>query len=132
MEPSPSLTNALSFARFALFRWEKKYDPIPALNWMKAHPNVPIIAVALYGILIVLGQRYMKDKESWGWRRTMAFWNLGLSLFSWLGMARTLPQLVHNLVTLSLRDNLCQDPRVTYGSGSAGLWVQLFILSKFP
>lgn len=99
---------------------------------MKEHPNVPIIAVLLYGILIVVGQLYMKERESWGWRKTMAFWNLGLSLFSWLGMARTLPQLMHNLATMSLRDNLCEDPRISYGSGSAGLWVQLFILSKFP
>ena len=62
----------------------------------------------------------------------MAAWNLGLSLFSWMGMFRTLPQLLHNLTTMSIRDNLCLDPTETYGSGSTGLWVQLFILSKFP
>ena len=28
--------------------------------------------------------------------------------------------------------NLCLDPRSMYGSGSTGLWVQLFILSKLP
>ena len=39
----------------------------------------------------------------------MAFWNLGLSVFSWIGMARTLPQLLHNLYYMSLRDNLCMD-----------------------
>jgi len=104
-----------------------------------------------------------------------------LSVFSWIGMARTLPQLLHNLYYMSVRDNLCMDrkyltlvsfslsvdseaeecdkfafhttfaslslahpaflvvfaiatttARVTYGSGSTGLWVQLFVLSKFP
>ena len=112
--------------------FEKKYDPIPVLNWMRDHPIVPIVGVMLYGVLIFLGQYMLKDKESWKWRNTLATWNLFLSAFSTIGMLRTAPQLVHNLTTLSLRDNLCTDPRVTYGSGSTGLWVQLFILSKFP
>ena len=93
---------------------------------------IPIVAVALYGLFIGLGKWYFSSRPAWSWRRTLAFWNLGLSVFSWIGMARTLPQLVHNLSTMSLRDNLCLDPRMTYGSGSTGLWVQLFILSKFP
>eukprot|EP00529_Nitzschia_sp_RCC80_P030553 CAMPEP_0113501942 /NCGR_PEP_ID=MMETSP0014_2-20120614/33252_1 /TAXON_ID=2857 /ORGANISM="Nitzschia sp." /LENGTH=292 /DNA_ID=CAMNT_0000396621 /DNA_START=44 /DNA_END=922 /DNA_ORIENTATION=- /assembly_acc=CAM_ASM_000159 len=114
------------------FEYEKKYDPIPVLDWMREHPTVPIMACGLYGLFIVLGQYYMKDRPSWNWRSAMAVWNFGLSLFSWIGMARTAPQLIHNLYHMSLRDNLCMDPRTTYGSGSTGLWVQLFILSKFP
>ena len=112
--------------------FEKKYDPIPVLNWMRDHPIVPIFGVILYGILICLGQYFLKDQDSWKWRNSLAVWNLFLSVFSTIGMLRTAPQLLHNLTTLSLRDNLCTDPRITYGSGSTGLWVQLFILSKFP
>ena len=113
-------------------RVEKKYDPMPVLNWMRDHPMVPIFAVTLYCVLIFGGQHLMRNKPAWNWRRSMAVWNLSLSLFSWFGMFRTLPQLMHNLYYMSVRDNLCLDPRVTYGSGSSGLWVQLFILSKFP
>jgi elongation of very long chain fatty acids protein 6 len=113
-------------------RFEKKYDPIPVLNWMRDRPIIPIVGVVAYGVLICLGQYWMKDKESLKWRTTLTVWNLFLSAFSAIGMLRTAPQLVHNLMTLSLRDNLCTDPRITYGSGSTGLWVQLFILSKFP
>lgn len=99
---------------------------------MRDRPIIPIVGVVAYGILICLGQYWMKDKESLKWRTTLTVWNLFLSAFSAMGMLRTAPQLVHNLMTLSLRDNLCTDPRITYGSGSTGLWVQLFILSKFP
>jgi elongation of very long chain fatty acids protein 6 len=74
----------------------------------------------------------MRNRQAWNWRNSMALWNLGLSLFSWIGMFRTAPQLGHNLMTMSLRDNFCLDPRSSYGSGSTGLWVQLFVLSKFP
>lgn len=115
-----------------LNRFEKQYDPIYVLNWMREHPMVPVFACVVYGVLIVWGQHVMAKREPWNWRRTMALWNLSLSLFSWFGMFRTAPQLVHNLYHMSVRDNLCLDPRATYGSGSTGLWVQLFILSKFP
>jgi hypothetical protein len=112
--------------------FEKKYDPIPVLNWMKEHPVIPVAAVVAYGFLIIWGQHVMKSRSAWNWRKVMAMWNLSLSVFSWIGMFRTLPQLMHNLYHTSIRDNFCEDPRMTYGSGSSGLWVQLFILSKFP
>lgn len=102
------------------------------MDWIQQHPLVPIAACCMYVILIVAGQAFFAKRERCQWRYTLAAWNLGLSVFSFTGMARLLPQLVHNLSTMSLRDNLCLDPRSTYGSGSSGLWIQLFIVSKFP
>lgn len=99
---------------------------------MQSQPYVPIAACLLYGLAIVLGQAYFQDRPRWNWRFTMAAWNLFLSTFSFIGMLRTAPQLFHNLTHMSIRDNLCEDPSSTYGSGSSGLWVQFFILSKFP
>lgn len=93
---------------------------------------VPVVAVIAYAVAIVAGQHYFNSRERWNWRITMAAWNVLLSSFSTIGLLRTAPQLLHNLSTMSFRDNLCEDPRATYGSGSTGLWVQLFILSKFP
>jgi len=114
------------------FEFEKKYDPVPALGWMRDHPIVPIVAVLAYLVLTFCGQHAMSKREPFNLRGLMSLWNLSLSVFSWVGMFRTMPQLLHNLNRMSLRDNLCLDPRVTYGSGSSGLWVQLFVLSKFP
>lgn len=111
---------------------EKYYDPIPVLNWMQMNNWVPITACIIYAIGIYAGRNYFSTRPAWDWRLTMAVWNLFLSVFSAIGMIRTAPQLLHNLFHLSIRDNLCSDPRVTYGSGSAGIWVQLFVLSKFP
>lgn len=112
--------------------FEATYDPTPVFGWMQEHNFVPIIAVALYGIFIVFGREYMSTRESFRVRKVLALWNLFLSVFSFIGMLRTAPNLVHNLATLSLRDNLCLDPVTTYGSGSTGLWTVLFVLSKFP
>lgn len=123
---------APSLLRQTYVSWEKHYNPLPVLNWMVEHPLVPIVTCIFYGVFIVKGTQYMSKREPWQWRQQLAFWNFFLSSFSFFGMMRTAPQLYHNLVTLSLRDNLCIDPQITFGSGSTGLWVQLFILSKFP
>jgi hypothetical protein len=117
---------------YGYYSFEKYYDPVPGITWIQQHPLVPIAACVLYVSMIVAGQAYFANRARWNWRYTLAAWNLFLSVFSFTGMARTLPQLVHNLATMSLRDNLCLDPRSTYGSGSSGLWIQLFIVSKFP
>lgn len=76
---------------------------------------VPVAACVLYGVFICVGQYAMRNRASWNWRRTMAFWNLGLSVFSWIGMARTLPHLLHNLYYMSPRDNLCMDRKYYHG-----------------
>lgn len=113
-------------------RYESFYDPIPLMTWMQDSPWVPIAACVLYIAGIIGGKAYFANRPAWDWRFSMAGWNLFLSVFSLTGMLRTGPNLLHNLIHLSFRDNFCADPRVTYGSGSTGLWVQLFILSKFP
>jgi elongation of very long chain fatty acids protein 6 len=99
---------------------------------MVANPMVPIIAVILYGVLIVAGRSYFQGRPAWNWRMSMALWNLLLSVFSAIGFCRVFPQLVHNFYQYSLAENFCFDPENFYGSGATGLWVQLFVLSKFP
>jgi len=114
------------------FEMEKAHNPRPVLEYMSDNPLLPMITCGVYVVLIFGGQYLMRNQVSWKWRKAMAGWNLLLSVFSFVGMARTFPHLIHNLVAYSVRDNFCMDPRATYGSGSTGLWVQLFILSKFP
>jgi elongation of very long chain fatty acids protein 6 len=107
---------------------------MPVLQWMQQHPIVPVATCVAYLVIVFAGQAYMQQRpqQLWQWRIPLAAWNLLLSLFSFIGVLRTAPQLLHNLTVYSWRDNLCLDPRATFGSGSTGLWVQLFILSKFP
>mmetsp|Transcript_5221 Transcript_5221/g.6723 ORF Transcript_5221/g.6723 Transcript_5221/m.6723 type:complete len:317 (+) Transcript_5221:23-973(+) len=113
-------------------KWEMEYDCVAGRDWMRSSPWLPFLAVALYGIFIVWGKAAMKSSKEWNWRSIMAFWNLSLSTFSWMGLIRTLPHLIHNMYNYSLEEVFCNDPESAFGSGSTGLWVQLFILSKFP
>mmetsp|Transcript_21401 Transcript_21401/g.46477 ORF Transcript_21401/g.46477 Transcript_21401/m.46477 type:complete len:303 (+) Transcript_21401:125-1033(+) len=114
------------------FTIEKFYDPVPVLTWMQENPMIPICAVMLYIVLMVIGRAYMAKNPASSWRKILAAWNFSLSLFSLIGAFRTAPQLYYNITTYTLRSNLCDDPAALYGSGSTGLWVQLFVLSKFP
>jgi elongation of very long chain fatty acids protein 6 len=113
-------------------RFEVSSDPVYVHTLMKQNPMVPILAVVTYGVLIVLGQRYFRDKTRWDWRVLMSLWNLGLSVFSGIGFLRTAPALIHIYSHYTVRQNFCFNPEHHCGGGSAGLWGQLFVLSKFP
>mmetsp|Transcript_13168 Transcript_13168/g.23866 ORF Transcript_13168/g.23866 Transcript_13168/m.23866 type:complete len:302 (+) Transcript_13168:66-971(+) len=112
--------------------FEKFYDPAGTLVWMQERPMIPIWACIAYVVLIVAGRSYMAKNPAKSWRKILAAWNFSLSLFSWIGAFRTAPQLYYNVMKYPLRNVMCDDPATLYGSGSTGLWVQLFILSKFP
>jgi len=113
--------------------FETKYNPLQVLFDMKNNSFIlPTAAICIYMVGAFFGRRYMQNRDPWQWRNQLACWNFGLSLFSWIGASRTIPQLIFNLQNMSFRDNMCLPPDRTYGVGSTGLWVQLFVLSKFP
>jgi hypothetical protein len=99
---------------------------------MLAHPIVPITACFLYGAMIFLGRAFFANRDRLHWKYTLAAWNFGLAAFSAIGFLRTAPWLFHMATTYTVDEILCFDPEASYGSGSTGLWVQLFVLSKFP
>lgn len=112
--------------------FERLFDPVHVRDWMTENTWVPITAIVLYAVLILLGQSYFRNRDPWDWRRSMAVWNLFLSAFSAIGFIRTAPALLHLVSRYTWRENLCMDPESHFGSGVTGMWVQLFILSKFP
>ena len=112
--------------------FEIDYDPVFVRDKMINNAWIPLVAITLYAIGIVGGKAYFANRPAWNWRKGMAMWNLGLSIFSGIGFLRTFPQLVHNLIHYTATENLCHDPESQYGSGATGLWVQMFILSKIP
>jgi hypothetical protein len=122
----------MSMLSDSYYSFELAHDPVIVRDSMVSSPWVPIIVVTLYGLGCIGGRMYFKDRPAWDWRRTMALWNLGLSVFSFVGLIRTLPQLIHNYTNYTVTENLCIDPESNFGSGATGLWVQLFCLSKIP
>ena len=114
------------------FEYEKSYDASSGIQFAKENQMIPVCLVLGYMLFCYYGQKYMMNRKPFDLRVQLSQWNLGLSLFSFAGMMRTVPHLLHNLSTMSLRENLCTDAKTTFGDGAVGLWVQLFIFSKIP
>jgi elongation of very long chain fatty acids protein 6 len=112
--------------------FEQNYDSNFGLNFTKEHPYLPLGITFSYLSACYFGQQYMKNRPAYDLQSPLAFWNLFLSTFSFIGMLRTVPQLLYNLNSMTLQDNLCTDPKESFANGACGLWVQLFIFSKIP
>ncbi|CAB9510421.1 of very long chain fatty acids protein 6 [Seminavis robusta] len=116
------------------FEWEKRgmtelHEQI--WDFMRHNPWVPYVTCVLYGLAIVLGQKYFANRPPLNWRKALAAWNLGLAIFSFAGFTRTAPQLAHNLYHYGWENTLDSYPLSAVGQGSSCLWVFAFILSKF-
>ena len=112
--------------------FEKNYNAIAGVEFANDNWAIPITLVTVYMGFCYFGKKYMAKRDAFDLRMPLAFWNLFLSTFSFMGMARTVPHLLNNLKNMSLEDNLCTDPQIAFGDGATGLWVQLFIYSKIP
>ena len=111
---------------------EQQFDSTAGVNFAKEHSHIPVCITGGYLTACYFGQKYMANKQPHDLRLSLACWNLFLSFFSFVGMLRTVPQLMHNLHSMSLQDNLCSAPKDSFADGACGLWVQLFIFSKIP
>eukprot|EP00667_Euglena_gracilis_P014097 EG_transcript_14586 len=111
---------------------ETVYDPVPVHQWMISHPGFPFIAISLYLCLCYFGPKYMNDLKPFNLKYSLVLWNGALSLFSLVGTLRTVPHLLWLLTNTPFRDTVCRCPYQHWGSGATGMWIQFFILSKFP
>lgn len=122
-----------SFVGRTVTSYEKSYTPIVVRDKMVENPWIPVTAIIMYGVFIVIGRAYFKNRQPVSWRKALALWNLGLSVFSAIGFCRILPHMLHNFYHYSLSEFFCFDPESMYGSDPVtGMWMQLFVLSKFP
>jgi hypothetical protein len=93
-----------------------------ALNW-----QYPLAAVACY-VLMIPALKLKKDAvDVGGFAR---WWNFGLAIFSFAGFCATAPVLLGELYANGFYFTTCA-PAPWYGGGQHGLFVALFIYSKF-
>lgn len=113
------------------FEFERQYDaPYVAMlcrNWWW----LPYITAIMYLVGLWAGQAYMKDRKPYNLKLTLAVWNFFLASFSAVGTMRTLPHLVLMLREGGFEYTLCRVGGRGYGCGATGVWVSLFIFSKY-
>jgi hypothetical protein len=112
--------------------FEMSFHPRAAIDFAKNHWEVPVLCLAAYALFCYFGQKVMKDRKPFNLQLSLALWNLFLSVFSFIGMIRTVPHLLANISSMPFEDTICKAPLNDWGSGPTGLWVALFIFSKIP
>lgn len=110
-------------------------------NWSSQNYWIPFTLVSIYMLFCFFGSKIMKNREPFGLTSLLALWNASLSLFSFIGVIKTAPYLIanllngyhnHNSIYESYYDSICLEPRESWGAGPTGFWVMLFIYSKIP
>jgi elongation of very long chain fatty acids protein 6 len=114
------------------FKFERDFHHHDAVAFARNNWPLAIGISAAYLFAIFYGRHLMKQQEPFELRVPLAMWNAFLSVFSFIGMCRTMSYLAASILTKSLEDTICSDPAVTWGNGPVGLWVMLFIFSKIP
>jgi hypothetical protein len=119
-------------ANFGVTQYERDFDFSGPHEWLSTHWNVPIVACITYLIFCYKGCKDMESKKPFDLKIELAVWNAFLSLFSFMGMLRTVPFLLARLMEGSYRESVCAFAVDSYGTGPTGFWTYLFILSKLP
>eukprot|EP00428_Durinskia_dybowskii_P061986 CAMPEP_0170379334 /NCGR_PEP_ID=MMETSP0117_2-20130122/13290_1 /TAXON_ID=400756 /ORGANISM="Durinskia baltica, Strain CSIRO CS-38" /LENGTH=245 /DNA_ID=CAMNT_0010634771 /DNA_START=160 /DNA_END=898 /DNA_ORIENTATION=+ len=92
-----------------------------------------VAAVIIYLQGIRYGTAYMaKVEKAYNLKYILAGWNATLSLFSFIGMCKTVPVVFSILMEHSYESSVCSDGVSTWRNGASGAWVFFFVLSKIP
>lgn len=97
---------------------EQKFSFVERL--MKDWWWLSIVYALFYIILIFIGQAWMsKRKEKFELRTSLLLWNVGLTIFSFWGACRTVPELIHTVTHHGFMYSVCDS---VYLKGITGLW----------
>lgn len=132
---STQVYEIVPFMEYLYTPFEKNYDAQSSLEFAENHMTLPLILSACYLMACYIGSAYMNrpSVERFDLKYPLVYWNAGLSLFSYMGALRTVPELLYRVsMENTLTDTICRSPTTTWGNGASGFWVQLFVFSKIP
>ena len=135
MDPTMQVYQIIPFGEYLYAPFEKNFDSHVSVDFTKNHSLLPVTIVGLYLSLCLVGSLYMNrpGMERFDLKLPLAYWNAGLSVFSFAGALRTVPELIYRMGNeTTIVNTICRDPTTSWGTGSSGFWVQLFVFSKMP
>ena len=96
-------------------------------NWMRDNWSYSFLISALYLAGIYFGKNYMANRKAFELRTLFLLWNIGLSIYSILGMIRTVPEFIYLLKEKGVKHSVCIE---TFSYGVTGYWSWLYCMSK--
>lgn len=97
------------------------------LGFVQKYPGFPVVMAIVYVAFLFYGKRYMSKRPPFDLRMALAIWSGILAIFSILGAARSLPELIYTIREYSFHHSMCH-PSFLYGV--PGFWTIMFVLSK--
>lgn len=114
---------------FEVLAQMETFDPTLAMKYANENWQIPITLTSAYLALCFFGPSMIV--KPFNLKLPLALWNLGLSVFSFLGFIFTFPALL-TLLQSGFKNSICLDPKLGWAKGTTGFWVCLFIYSKVP
>lgn len=110
-----------------IFDFERNFNEVDFQQYMARHWTNSLIYSAVYIAFVFGGQRFMQNRPGYDLRWALIVWSGLLAMFSIIGTARTLPEMISAIRYRSLKYSMCDS---TYYKGVSGFWGSLFVVSK--
>jgi len=114
-----------------IFPFEKSYltneHRQEKMIWMVNHWHYVYLILIAYIATIYGLKHFMKNRQPYELRLFLIVWNAFLAVFSILGAARTLPELIYIVTEKGVDYSVCTE---SFSYGVNGFWGFLFMLSK--
>ena len=124
-------TEQASFLYPGACAFERDFVASSSALVMRNYISLGWFAVAAYLVMIIIGQRVMRDRKPFDLKIPLAAWNLLLAIFSIAGSIRVIPVMFYFLYKYGFTYLTCRTPLYTSGAGPVGVWMILFIWSKY-
>ncbi|XP_026298534.1 elongation of very long chain fatty acids protein 6-like [Apis mellifera] len=112
-----------------VFNFEKNFVYMETKKWMQNNLTNSIYYCIIYVILVFGGKYYMLKRQRFNLRGALVLWSSLLSLFSIIGLSRTLPEMIHILTYHGFYHSVCI-PSFIEQDVVSGFWAWMFALSK--
>lgn len=110
--------------------FETNFFPPAPSEFMRRNYWIAPFAAVLYLVFVWLGPKYMQNRKPYNLIKPLRLWNLLLTVFSVMGSLRLVPHDIYYIYKVGFLQSLCCPPVYSHGTGSAGLWTCLFVISK--
>jgi len=106
---------------------ESTFDSVKSTVWMQENWYHSITMSVLYVIAIYLGKKLMESRKPYTLDFPLFLWNLGLAIFSILGVVRMTPEMFWSVNSNSFMYSICT---ASFAQGVTGFWTEKFAMSK--
>ncbi|CRH03053.1 fatty acid elongation protein, GNS1/SUR4 family, putative [Plasmodium relictum] len=126
-----NIEEIIPFYKYLCFQWEKDFTPFRFIELVHNKYYVCPIVVIIYLLFCKYGNNLMQNRKPFNIKKIIIIWNFLLSCFNMFVIMRLLPVLIYIIYHYSLTGLLIIPPIYMYAFGPVGLWICLFILSKY-